>query len=74
MELLPILGLAQLPLGDDEGPLPRIPVYLSSAAILLFLGWGSLVIGTREVGRELMGIGPFDARQALLWGGGRSPF
>ncbi len=69
MEFLPVLGLAQLPLGDDEGPLPRIPVYLSSSAILLALGWGGLVIGTREVGKEFMGLGVFDPVQALLWGG-----
>ena len=56
LELLPLLGLAQLPLADDEGPFPRIPVYLSSGAIILLLGWGGLVIGTAEVGRFFMGL------------------
>lgn len=70
MELLPILGLAQLPLVDDEGEFPRRPVYLSSAAIILALGWGGLVVGTRELGRASLGLGPGNPREVLLWAAG----
>jgi len=69
LEALPILGLAQLPLADDEGPFPRIPVYLSSGVIILLLGWGGLVVGTREMGRELMGLGPVAGGAFLFWTG-----
>ena len=67
LELLPLLGLAQLPLADDEGPFPRIPIYLSSGAIILALGWGGLLIGSREVGREFMGLGPAHPVPLILW-------
>lgn len=67
LELFPILGLAQLPLADDEGPFPRIPVYLSSGAVILLLGWGGLVVGTRELGREIMGLGEIGAFPLLFW-------
>ncbi len=67
LELLPILGLAQLPLADDEGPFPRIPVYLSSGAVILALGWAGLVIGTREVGREFMGLGGIGVGPVFFW-------
>jgi membrane protease YdiL (CAAX protease family) len=67
LELLPLLGLGQLPLVDDEGSFPRIPVYLSSGAIILALGWGGLVIGTGEVGREFMGLGPVQPLTLTAW-------
>lgn len=66
-ELLPLLGLAQLPLADDEGEFPRASVYLSSAAIILALGWGALLIGTRELGRAAMGLGPPSWENVLVW-------
>ena len=69
-ELLPLLGLAQLPLADDEGPFPRIPVYLSSGAVILILGWGGLVVGTGGVGREVMGLGPISVPALLFWTAG----
>ena len=67
LELLPVLGMAQLPLADDEGPFPRIPVYLSSGAIILLLGWGGLRIGTAELGRTAMGLEGPDLISLLLW-------
>ena len=70
VELLPILGLAQLPLADDEGEIPLAPVYLSSAAMILALGWGAVVIGVRELGRGAMGLDPGTLGSTLAWGGG----
>lgn len=70
LELLPLLGLAQLPLADDEGPFPRIGVYLSSGAVILALGWGGLVIGSGEFGRDLMGMGPVQPVSLVLWAAG----
>jgi membrane protease YdiL (CAAX protease family) len=67
LELLPLLGLAQLPLADDEGPFPRIPVYLSSGAVILILGWSGLLIGSAEVGREFMGLGPVPVASLVFW-------
>lgn len=67
LEILPLLGLAQLPLADDEGPFPRIPMYLTSGAVILVLGWGALVIGSAEMGRDLMGLGPVGWFPAVLW-------
>lgn len=69
LEALPILGLAQLPLADDEGDFPRIPVYLSSGGIILLLGWGGLVVGTRDLGREAMGLAPVAGGALLFWTG-----
>jgi hypothetical protein len=56
LELLPALALAQLPLAEDEGPLPRIPVYVSSAAVILIIGWLALVVGRGEFGFGPMGL------------------
>lgn len=67
LELLPLLGLAQLPLADDEGSFPRIPVYLTSGAVILLLGWAGLVIGTGVLGREAMGLGGVGWVSLLLW-------
>ena len=66
MELLPLLGLAQVPLADDEGAFPRIPVYLSSGAIILILGWAGLIIGTEVLGRVRLGIGESPLLHQLL--------
>ena len=70
VELLPILGLAQLPLANDEDEIPLVPVYLSSAAMILALGWGAVVIGVRELGREAMGLDPGTLGSTLAWGAG----
>jgi membrane protease YdiL (CAAX protease family) len=67
MELLPVLGLAQLTMADDEEPLPRVPVYLSSGALILILGWLALFIGTGEFGRGFMGLGPSAFTPTLVW-------
>lgn len=67
IELLPLLGLAQIPLADDEGPLPRVSIYLTSGAFILALGWVGLIIGTGEVGRAFMGLGPVRVFPTLLW-------
>ena len=67
VELLPVLGLAQLALADEEGPLPRVSVYLSSGAIILILGWLGLLVGSREVGREFMGLGPAGWISTIAW-------
>jgi len=67
MELLPLLGLAQLPLADDEGEFPRVSVYLSSAGVILALGWAGLAIGTRELGRDALGLGRPGWGPVLLW-------
>lgn len=56
LELLPALAVAQLPMVDDEGPLPRTPVYLSSAAVILGVGLVGLLVGRREFGWEAMGL------------------
>ncbi len=56
MELLPALAVAQLPLVDEEERLPRVPVYLSSGAVILILGWGGLLLGVRRFGAEGMGL------------------
>jgi len=62
LELLPALSLAQLPLADDEGPLPRIPVYVSSAAVILGIGGLGLFVGWNEFGLQAIGI------QSAPWG------
>jgi membrane protease YdiL (CAAX protease family) len=67
MELLPALALAQLPLVDEDAPLPRIPVYLSSAAVILLVGAGALLVGKREVGIVAMGLGPADPALVTAW-------
>lgn len=58
LELLPALAIAQLPLVDESGPLPRIPVYLSSAVVILGVGCFGLLAGWREFGLSAMGLGP----------------
>jgi membrane protease YdiL (CAAX protease family) len=70
LELLPALGLAQLPLLDEDVPLPRIPVYLSSAGVILLMGWLGLMIGWEEFGLGAMGLLSFDPRTVLVWTGG----
>jgi membrane protease YdiL (CAAX protease family) len=67
LELLPALALAQLPLVEDEGPLPRIPVYLSSAAVILVIGWLALLVGRGELGLDAMGLGPAAWEMVGVW-------
>jgi membrane protease YdiL (CAAX protease family) len=70
LELLPALGLAQLPLLDEDVPLPRLPVYLSSAGVILLMGWLGLMIGWEEFGLGAMGLLTFDPGIVLMWTGG----
>ena len=56
LELLPALSVAQLPLVEDEAPLHRVPVYLSSAAVIVGIGWVGLMVGRKELGAEAMGL------------------
>ncbi len=67
LELLPALALAQLPLLEEEGPLPRIPVYLSSAGTILILGWLGLLVGGKSLGDEAMGLGPVPWISLVGW-------
>jgi len=67
LELLPALAVAQLPLVDDEGPLPRIPVYLSSAAMILGIGVVGLLVGWREFGLGAMGLGFAPLGSVIYW-------
>jgi len=67
LELLPALAVAQLPLVDDDGPLPRVPVYLSSAAVILGIGCIGLMVGWRELGAEAMGIASASWGSVFAW-------
>ena len=69
LELLPALAIAQLPLAEDEGPLPRLPVYFSSSMIILVLGALGLGVGWLEFGWEPMGLGPTDLTVVASWTG-----
>jgi len=72
LELLPALSVAQLPLVEDEGPLPRIPVYLSSGAMILGIGWVGTMVGRGEVGFEAMGIASAPVGLVASWALGLS--
>lgn len=67
LELLPALALAQLPLLDEDVPLPKIPVYLSSAGVILLVGWLGLMIGWEEFGLMGMGLLSFNNTEVLAW-------
>jgi membrane protease YdiL (CAAX protease family) len=67
LELLPALSLAQLPLLDEDVSFPRIPVYLSSAGVILLMGWLGLMAGWGEFGLGAMGLLSFDPRTVLVW-------
>ncbi|MCJ7629028.1 MAG: CPBP family intramembrane metalloprotease [Longimicrobiales bacterium] len=67
LELLPALSVAQLPLVDDEGPLPRVSVYLSSGAIILGIGWMGVMVGWNELGAETMGIDSAPWGLVTIW-------
>jgi membrane protease YdiL (CAAX protease family) len=70
VELLPALALAQLPLIEEETPLPKIPVYVSSAVVILLVGWLGLMIGWEEFGLMEMGLLSFHVPTILAWTGG----
>jgi len=72
LELLPALSVAQLPLVDDEGPLDRISVYLSSGAIILGVGGAGLLVGWKEFGVEGMGLGSAAWGPVIIWTAGLS--
>jgi len=65
--LVPALALAQLPLAHEEEPLPKVPVYLSSGAVILVLGFLGLVLGWRSVGGEAMGLVRSPWVTTVLW-------
>lgn len=67
LELLPAVALAQLPLAEESEPLPRVPVYVTSAITILVLGVLGLVVGGTEVGWDAMGLGPVSPGFLLLW-------
>ncbi len=68
--VLPALGVGQLSalgeLGEEES-LPRIPVYLSSGALILLIGWVALLVGGGSLGAEAMGIGPAPPGVVVAW-------
>ncbi len=55
--LLPALAVGQAALVPDE-PIPRIPVYAGSAAVIMVLGLGGLWLGVRSWGLEGIGLRP----------------
>jgi uncharacterized protein len=67
VELLPALALAQLPLAQDEEPLPRVPVYVSSGIVILVLGLGGVLAGWRIVGPEGLGLARVPWSLMLTW-------
>lgn len=67
VELLPALALAQLPLAQDEEPVPRVPVYVSSGGVVLVLGLGGMMVGSEGLGMEAMGLAGFPWRVVFSW-------
>lgn len=74
LELLPAFSLTQVPLAEGMVAhgmaLERIPVYVTSAAVILFLGWAALVLGAGGEGPELLGMVALPPIQLLLWSAG----
>lgn len=74
LELLPAFSVTQVPLAEGmvaQGmALERIPVYVTSAAVILFLGWAALVLGAGGDGPELLGMVGLPPIQLLLWSAG----
>jgi membrane protease YdiL (CAAX protease family) len=66
IELLPVLAVAQLPSVEGE-VLPRLPVYLSSAVVILVLGCVALLLGMGSFGGVAMGLGPVSWPNLLVW-------
>jgi uncharacterized protein len=67
VELLPALALAQLPLAQDEEPVPRVPVYVSSGLVVLALGLGGLLAGWGSLGPEAMGLAKVPWQRLVPW-------
>jgi membrane protease YdiL (CAAX protease family) len=70
LELLPAMAVAQLPLVEEDAPLPRIPVYVSSTVLILVMGWGAWLVGRGELGPVAMGLSPVSWPTLALWSGG----
>lgn len=74
LELLPVLAVAQVPVAEGavvEGAvLERIPVYVTSAAVILFLGLMALVLGVGPGEPRLLGLVLLPAGPLVLWAGG----
>ncbi len=70
IELLPVFAVVQVDLAHDL-MVERVQAYLTSSVMILFLGVSSLVLGSRLVGLEGMGlrIEPSQVPVAILWGG-----
>lgn len=70
IELLPVFAVVQVDLARDL-MVERVQAYLTSSVMILFLGVSSLVLGSRLVGLEGMGlrIEPSQVPVAILWGG-----
>jgi len=70
IELLPVFAVVQVDLARDL-MVERVQAYLTSSVMILFLGLSSLVLGSRLVGLEGMGlrIEPSQVPVAILWGG-----
>jgi membrane protease YdiL (CAAX protease family) len=64
--LMPALAVAQLPAVEGE-VLPRVPVYVSSGVVILVLGLGGLVLGSRSFGMEAIGLGWVAGTELMLW-------
>lgn len=74
LELLPAFSVTQVPLAEGmvaQGmALERIPVYVTSTAVILFLGSVALVLGVGGDGPELLGMVALPPIQLLLWSAG----
>lgn len=71
LELLPALSVTQVPLAEGmvaEGiALERIPVYVTSAAVILLLGGTAFVLGVGGDGPELLGLAALPPTRLVLW-------
>jgi len=67
LQLLPAMALAQVPLVDQGEPLPRIPVYLSSAVLILGIGILGLWIGGTDPGLGQMGLAAIPLAALVTW-------
>lgn len=74
LELLPALSVTQVPLAEgmiaEGAALERIPVYVTSAGVILLLGWSAFVLGMGEGGPELLGLVALSPARLLLWSAG----
>lgn len=74
LELLPVLSVVQVPMTEvlvaRGGALERIPVYVTSAGVILLLGWVAFLLGRGDGGVELLGLVWLPSGPTLLWAGG----